>query len=1076
MDELSVASSITDTYYNAFDEDEATEIAPPKLFGRERETARLLEAFSTMKSRDATNKVVLVHGESGTGKSSLTDSLRAPVCDSNGYFCAGKFFQSGDHEPFSAIVAVFSDLCDVISQSKEYAARRDELKRELGEDAILLCKVVSSLTRFLDLQPRDTQRTLVVDHADDELEESCSEINPHKFEDACKRFLRAMTCKDHPVVLVFDDIQWMDDGSQQFLESLLDDEEHDSALKNTLLILIYREENAHDLTELMGKIKSSIDICVKNLDKQAVHEIILAVIEAEQESERTLELGELISQRSYGNPFFVIQFIEMLIQDEYLQQDPETNIWSYDCEEIRKETMLADTLSDVLELKIKRLPPEIQEVLKIASILGFRFKEEILNAISGAMTDEKSDTASVERPLSMSSEDANGHPTHILRSLLHAEKVGFVERTSEGYQFTHDKLQSSFCGMIPDTKVDTYHKVIGDVFRARQDEESMYYAAVHLNRAGQLVHGDKEKVKLAKLNLAAAKYCQERSAFFKVEILLTEALKNIPKRQRWSKHYYLTQETCELLARVQLVTGNFENCKVTVQLVLQHVTSISEKIDSLVTSVLLGIAKNDFPESIKAAKKALTTLGVSMPDKLTHMQVTRKFMQVKRLLRGKTDNEILRMRSMRSREQSTAVRLLVYQTVAWLRCDDDKRAAYCTLLAMELMINEGRSRWNSSVLALYSVVELSLGRFQNAQRYGKLAIKVAADPKTRDTDELSVPMVTTLVSHWTEPLYELCEPIKTSMTNCYANGDATFAAYSAVNLINAKLFLGESVPALEQHVRSMHSRLRGLNQGSISRWLEPCVQFMLNLQAAEENWRALIELSGEFMDEGEFTKYTVSSNQVSPLIAVRLYKLQLAYHFGFSTQAESALDDLASLQGPSLRYHFEYYLWQFYGALTYYQRYRDHQQRRYLRKARAAKKILEKIVDCPNSAPLLTLLVAEEALLKRHRKRDTLKAPYVAAISALKAAGMVHMEGLANERLGTELLNFGDTDTGRLYINRAISLYADEWGASAKANWLEAQSGELIGDGNSAIGSGSFIRPISYVSCDSVSDSDMSNR
>lgn len=1064
LNELSVASSITDTYYNTFDEDDATELAPPKLYGREQETAMLLEAFSAVQSTNKENQVVLVHGESGTGKSSLTDTLREPVCDSNGYFCSGKFFQGGDQEPFSAIVAVFSDLCDVISQSTEYEARRDQLKKELGDDAVLLCKVVSSLTRFLGLQPQHTQRSLRIKHGDDDDDEesSCPDLNTHKFGDACKRFLRAMTCEEHPVVLVFDDIQWMDEGSQQVLESLLDDDDddEDASLKNTLLIMIYRQENAHDVTDLVEQLGSYVDIYVKNLDKQAVHEIILAVIETEQESDSTRELGALVFQRSYGNPFFVMQFIEMLVQDEYLEQDQQTNVWSYDCETIRKETMLADTLSDVLELKIKRLPLEIQEVLKIASVLGFRFKEDVLNEVSVTM----------KGPQSLSSDQANEDAT-IRISLRQAEKDGFVERTSEGYQFTHDKLLSSFHGMIPDDDVDAYHKVIGDVFRARQDEESMYYAAVHLNRADRLVHGDTEKIKLAKLNLEAAKYCQERSAFFRVEILLTQALKNIPKRQRWSKHYYLTQETCELLARIQLVTGNFEACKVTVSLVLQHISSISEKIGTLVTSVLLGIAENDFPKCIESAKKALTILGVSMPEKLTHMQVTRKFMRVKLLLRGKADSEILKMRQMRSRQQSTVVRLLVYQAVAWLRCDDDEKAAYCTLVAMELMLNEGGSRWSSSVLALYSVVELSLGRFQNAQKYGKLALRMAADPKSRDTDELSVPVVTTLVSHWTEPLYELCEPIKTSMTTCYANGDVTFATFSAVNLINAKLFLGENIPDLEVYVRTVHSRLRGLNQGSISRWLEPCVQFMLNLQAAEDSWRDLIELSGEFMDEGEFTKYAVSSNQISPMIAVRLYKLQLAYHFGFPTQAESVLDDLASLmQGPSLRYHFDYYLWQFYGALTYYQRYRDHGQRKHLRKARAAKKILEKFADCPNSAPLLTLLVAEDASLKRHRKIDTLEEPYVAAIGAMKAAGMVHMEGLVNERLGAELLSFGDPDAGKRYLMRAIALYADEWGATAKADWLEAQCGELVEDGEQAAAiavTGSVIRPTSIVSYES---------
>jgi predicted ATPase len=67
---------------------------------------------------------VLVHGESGSGKTSLIDLLRQSVsCDSQGYFVAGKYFQdSGIQEPF--IMAAFSDLCDLVGQSEDFTEER----------------------------------------------------------------------------------------------------------------------------------------------------------------------------------------------------------------------------------------------------------------------------------------------------------------------------------------------------------------------------------------------------------------------------------------------------------------------------------------------------------------------------------------------------------------------------------------------------------------------------------------------------------------------------------------------------------------------------------------------------------------------------------------------------------------------------------------------------------------------------------------------------------------------------------------------------------------------------------------
>jgi predicted ATPase len=60
------------------------------------------------------------------------------------------------------------------------------------------------------------------------------------------RFLNAMASARHPVVLFLDDIQWMDEGSRQLIESMLDD----TKLENMMLIFAYREEEAESIGDL----------------------------------------------------------------------------------------------------------------------------------------------------------------------------------------------------------------------------------------------------------------------------------------------------------------------------------------------------------------------------------------------------------------------------------------------------------------------------------------------------------------------------------------------------------------------------------------------------------------------------------------------------------------------------------------------------------------------------------------------------------------------------------------------------------------------------------------------------------
>jgi predicted ATPase len=52
-----------------------------------------------------------------------------------------------------------------------------------------------------------------------------------------------------------------------------------------------------------------------------------------------------------------------------------------DVDRIRQNTMLVDTVADVLLKKIQRLSGAMQETLKIASISGYRFEPELVAAV-----------------------------------------------------------------------------------------------------------------------------------------------------------------------------------------------------------------------------------------------------------------------------------------------------------------------------------------------------------------------------------------------------------------------------------------------------------------------------------------------------------------------------------------------------------------------------------------------------------------------------------------------------------------------------------------------------------------------
>lgn len=280
-------SSISDTCWSGLEDDGEEELMS-RFFGRSKETSILHEVFERVYSTKQAETVV-IHGESGVGKTSLVNTLRPLVLGSGGYLCSGKFFQNSElQEPFSAIMAAFSDVCDVVAQSADFDdVRRHEIKKKLEPHEHLLTKAVSSINVFLG--------DAAVDLIDEAVDLVVSKRSLTKFNIACKTFMEVMSSDDHPLVIFFDDIHWMDTGSQHLIKLFMNDRE----MKNVMFILAYRDEDTTGVRPILDNDLRFVDIPLTSLESSAIYDMVCTA--SEERSERMQELSELIEKRSGGN-------------------------------------------------------------------------------------------------------------------------------------------------------------------------------------------------------------------------------------------------------------------------------------------------------------------------------------------------------------------------------------------------------------------------------------------------------------------------------------------------------------------------------------------------------------------------------------------------------------------------------------------------------------------------------------------------------------------------------------------------------------------------------------------------------
>ena len=1006
--------------------------AAPVLCGRTRETLQLLKAYQQVtidQSPSKAQQVVVVHGESGTGKTALIqETLRELVCDSQGYFCTGKFFQnSGVQEPYSAIMAAFSDLCDFTSQSEDFGEdRRREIQQELGPDGHLLSKVISSLQPFI---LGDYKQVHDVD-IDNQKESAFA-----TFKVACKNFLHVMSSRKHPVVLFIDDIQWMDEGSKQLMNMFL----HDTELKNVLLIFAYREEEAKNVADLLSSDENKsriIDIHLQNLDCIAVHQILSAIMD---NSEKTRELTDLVWQKTAGNPFYVLQLFDSIQREGLLTFSADANSWEFNVDEIRRESMVSDSLADLLSRKVQRLSPEVQETCKIASLLGFRFEETILLELATSILPGKYVIGDDSVSRTSSKETAT-------ISLSNAIEGGFLERTGEGYQFSHDKVQACFQSMLNEAENQRLHKLIGEKFLVREDPESLYHAANHLNQATPVLGQSKtQRVKMARLNLEASKYSRDKSAFIDAAGFLRVGLKLLDTETKWSHEFDLAFEMTESLAKMELVIGDFEACKKTTREALLRAKSVDKKLNLLLVDMEVRKAANKIDESITSANGALNVLGIKVPSKLSLRHVVMKLFKVKGMLRKKTDADILALPPMQDLWMVTAVRLLFNVSVSCSVKNAENETAYYALLATELTLKRGLSPYSAPALAMYSTVEVVLGNYDTGYRFGKLALTMMEQIQCNDAESATIVLSKSITSHWKEPLNELVESFDRAMNVGLETGDVVFGVFALSTCLKSRCFIGENLATLETYQRANYQRAFDIGQESMLQWSVPAMQYVLNLQSHASSWRDLIKMSGEVMNEFEYIRLAVEANNVLHLFTVWFFKMQLAYHFGYYKMAYNLLQDLTA-NGKGVIAHFDMPLWYFLGASTNYELYRSNGQRVHLKAARKYHNAIKRVKFSPNCTPFLTFLDAEELAANRKSKTSDVVFKYDQAISAMAELNWSNWEGLANERVGFHLVRADNFDQAKLYFDRAMELYRYEWGAIAKYEWLREKSEEALSD------------------------------
>ena len=455
-------------------------LIPEKLYGRAREVETLLAAFDRIVESGAP-ELVLVSGYSGIGKSAVVHELHKALVPTHGLFASGKFDQYKRDIPYATLAQAFQGLIRPLLglSETELAGWRDALHEALGPNAKLMVDLVPELKLITGEPPPIPELPPQQAHS--------------RFQLVFRRFLGVFARPDHPLVLFLDDLQWLDPATLDLLEDLLTQRE----MRHLLLIGAYRDNEvdaAHPLARKLETIRqagaSLQEISLTPLARADVQQLIADALRCRPEE--VAPLAQLVHEKTVGNPFFAIQFLHALADEDLLTFDHEAARWCWDLGRIHAKGY-TDNVVDLMVGKLTRLPVETQTTLQLLACLGNTAETATLGLIRG--TSEQAVHADLWEAVQQ-------------ELILHLESV---------YKFVHDRVQEAAYSLIPADLLSAAHLRIGRLLAAHtppeKRDEAIFEIVNQLNRGAALITAQDEREQLAELNLIAGQRAKLSTAY-----------------------------------------------------------------------------------------------------------------------------------------------------------------------------------------------------------------------------------------------------------------------------------------------------------------------------------------------------------------------------------------------------------------------------------------------------------------------------------------------------------------------------------------------------------------------------------
>jgi class 3 adenylate cyclase/tetratricopeptide (TPR) repeat protein len=247
---------------------------------------------------------------------------------------------------------------------------------EIGDDARKVCEKVTGKLLTLDRALEPTLPAFLT-LLEVPIEESpWQALDPQQRRQRLLEAIKRLLLREslvQPVLLVFEDLHWIDAETQAMLDSLVES----LPTARLLLLVNYRPEYQHS----WGSKTYYTQLRLDPLPPESAEELLRGLL---GEDASLAPLKRVLIERTQGNPFFLEETVWTLVETQALLGERGT----YRLAQALPRIQVPATVQAVLAARIDRLPPEEKRVLQIAASIGTEVPWPLLRAIAEVPEEE----------------------------------------------------------------------------------------------------------------------------------------------------------------------------------------------------------------------------------------------------------------------------------------------------------------------------------------------------------------------------------------------------------------------------------------------------------------------------------------------------------------------------------------------------------------------------------------------------------------------------------------------------------------------------------------------------------------